>query len=177
MNLNQFTVKAQEAVVDAQALALKKNHQSVEAEHLASTLLQQKDSAVPQCIEKIKAGALKSLLQGVQDLVAKRPQIQGDVQPYLSGTLNRVLVFSEEESKSLRDDFISTEHLFLGLFKIKEGALAELLQKMGIQRTAFLEALKTVRGNQRVTDQTPEENTMPLNVTLAISPLRPLTDA
>ncbi len=157
MNLNQFTVKAQEAVVDAQALALKKMNQSVEPEHLAVALLSQKDSVVTQALDKIKPGTAKSLLATFENLVGKKPQVQGDAQPYLSSSLNRMLVFSEEESKALRDDFISTEHLFLSYFRVKEGAIAETLQKAGVTRNAFLDALKNVRGNQRVTDQTPED--------------------
>jgi len=157
MNLNQFTVKAQEAVVDAQALALKKTNQSVEPEHLGFALLNQKDSVVTQALDKIKPGTAKSLLANFDDLVGKKPQVQGDAQPYLSSSMNRMLVFSEEESKALRDDFISTEHLFLSYFRVKEGAIAEALQKAGVTRNAFLDALKNVRGNQRVTDQNPED--------------------
>ena len=156
MNLNQFTVKAQEAVVDAQAEAVKRSHQSVEPEHLLLAILKQKDGLVPQCLNKSKPGLAKSLLTAVEEDVDKKPQVQGNAPTYLSSVLNRCLARAEEESKTLHDDFISVEHLFLALLSLKEGTVTEFLKKQGITKNSFLEALKTVRGSQRVTDQDPE---------------------
>jgi ATP-dependent Clp protease ATP-binding subunit ClpB len=157
MNLNQFTVKAQEAVVDAQSLAVKKNQQTVDPEHLLYTLLKQDESLVAETLGKIQTKLPLSLLQEAEQEVNKKPQVHGNVQTYLSPTLNKVLVQSEEESKSLRDDFISTEHLFLALFSLKEGVVAQLFSKNRLNKQTFLDALKKVRGSQRVTDQNPEE--------------------
>ncbi|NBT60030.1 type VI secretion system ATPase TssH, partial [bacterium] len=157
MNLNQFTVKAQEAVVDAQSLAVKKSHQTVDPEHLLFTLLNQEDSLVSETLSKLQAKLPSLLLKEVEQELEKKPQVHGNVQTYLSPTLNKVLVQSEEESKGLRDDFISTEHLFLALFSLKEGPVAALLTKNRVNKQAFLDALKKIRGSQRVTDQNPEE--------------------
>ncbi|NBX92410.1 MAG: ATP-dependent chaperone ClpB [Proteobacteria bacterium] len=157
MNLNQFTVKAQEAVVDAQSLAVKKSQQTVDPEHLLFTLLKQDDSLVAETLTKIQSKLPSSLIQEVEQEINKKPQVHGNVQTYLSSTLNKVLVQSEDESKSLRDDFISTEHLFLALFTLKEGAVHALFTKHRINKQIFLDALKKVRGSQRVTDQNPEE--------------------
>ena len=118
MNLNQFTVKAQEAVVDAQSLAVKKSHQSVDPEHLLFALLNQDDGLVPQVLGKIANHAPKALLQEVQTAVDKKPEVHGNVQTYTSSQLNKILAKSEDESKKLRDDFVSTKHLFLLPFQI-----------------------------------------------------------
>jgi ATP-dependent Clp protease ATP-binding subunit ClpB len=157
MNLNQFTVKAQEAVVDAQALTVKKTHQSVDPEHLLLTLLKQKESLVASCLDKIAPATAKALTADVEKEVEKKPQVHGNVQPYLSAPLNKLLMQSEDESKALRDDFISTEHLFLAYFNLKDGPLPEFFKKYRVTKAAFLESLQKVRGSQRVTDQNPEE--------------------
>jgi len=157
MNLNQFTVKAQEAVVDAQSLAVKKNHQTVDPEHLLFTLLNQEESLVAQTLSKIQSSLPDSLLKDTEKEISKKPQVHGNVQTYLSPALNKILVQSEEESKNLKDDFISTEHLFLAFFGLKEGFIPGLFSQFRLNKTAFLDALKKVRGSQRVTDQNPEE--------------------
>ncbi len=157
MNLNQFTVKAQEAVVEAQSLALKKNHQAIEPEHLLVSLLKAKESIVTQTLEKLAAGTPKALLADVEAELAKKPEVHGNVQPYMSATANKLLARAEDESKGLKDDFISAEHIFLAYLALREGSIAELLKKHKITRQAFLEALQQVRGNQRVSDQNPEE--------------------
>ncbi len=158
MNLNQFTVKAQEAVVDAQAAAVKSNHQSVEPDHLLLALLKQKEGVVGQSLDKIQAGTTALLATAVEKELAKKPQVHGNVQPYVSNILNKILLQSEQESKALKDDFISTEHLFLALLSAPDaGSLVPLFQKAHVDKAGFLKALKTVRGAQRVTDQNPEQ--------------------
>ena len=157
MNLNQFTVKAQEAVVDAQSVALKRNHQSIEPEHLLNSLLRQKESLISQCLEGMEKGKTKALFSDLELELRKKPRVEGNVQPYMSATLNKLLVRAEEESKALRDDFISVEHLFLAFLSMKEGGIPALFQKHGINRPEFLKQLQGARGNQRVTDQNPEE--------------------
>ncbi len=157
MNLNQFTVKAQEAVVDAQSLSVKKSHQSVDLEHLLYTLIKQDESLVGQCLDKISAGTSKSFLKDIEDLLKKKPEIHGNVQTYVSPVLNKLLVQAEDEAKGLKDDYVSTEHLFLAFFGIKEPALQEVFSKNKVTKSAFLASLQQVRGTQRVTDQNPEE--------------------
>lgn len=157
MNLNQFTVKAQEAVVDAQSLAIKKNHQSVNIEHLLYTLLKQDESLVTQCLEKTSLGLSKKALSAVDAELNKKTQVHGNVQTYTSPVLQKLFVQSEEESKALKDDFISTEHLFLAMFSLKDSVVSSLFKSWDLTRNNFLEALSKVRGSQRVTDQNPEE--------------------
>lgn len=112
---------------------------------------------VSEVLSKIQSKLPALLLKEAEQEINKKPQVHGNVQTYLSPALNKVLVQSEEESKSLRDDFISTEHLFLALFSLKEGPVATLLSKNRINKQTFLDGLKKVRGSQRVTDQNPEE--------------------
>jgi ATP-dependent Clp protease ATP-binding subunit ClpB len=157
MNLNQFTVKAQEAVVDAQSLAIKKNHQSVDIEHLLYTLLKQDESLVTQCLEKVSSGLSKKAISAVDAELNKKTQVHGNVQTYTSPVLQKLFIQSEEESKALKDDFISTEHLFLAMFSLKDSAISNLFKSWDLTRNNFLEALSKVRGSQRVTDQNPEE--------------------
>ncbi|MBM4316605.1 MAG: type VI secretion system ATPase TssH, partial [Deltaproteobacteria bacterium] len=157
MNLNQFTVKAQEAVVDAQSLAIKKSHQSVDLDHLLYSLLKQEDSLVTQCLEKISSGLPKRALSDLDSILNKKAQVHGNVQTYTSSSLQKLFVQSEEESTTLKDDFISTEHLFLSMFSSKDPSLTSLLKSWNLSRNGFLEALSAVRGTQRVTDQNPEE--------------------
>ncbi len=157
MNTNQFTTKAQEAVVEAQAYAIKHNHQSVDLEHMLWALLKQQESTVVSTLEKIRTGAVKALLKATELELDKKPQVHGNVQAYLAPPLNRLLVQSEEESKKLHDDFVSTEHLFLSFFTQDSASLTRLLAQAGVTREAFLKELQVVRGNQRVTDQNPEE--------------------
>ncbi len=157
MNLNQFTVKAQEAVVDAQGLAVKSNHQSVEVEHLLTALLKQKEGIIGPCFEKIQSGLSKRLLQAFEQALKKIPEVHGNVSPYLSAGLNKLLAHSEDESKKLGDDFISVEHLLLAALNLKEGTAAEIFRQNQVTKDRFLESLQKVRGTQRVSDQNPEE--------------------
>ncbi len=157
MNINQFTVKAQEAVVDAQAAAVKGSHQSVDPEHLLFALLKQEDGLVSQTLDKIAKATSKALMTAVQKELDKKPQVHGNVQSYLSQPANRLLLSAEAEAKALHDDFTSTEHLFLALLGLREGVIPELLKQAKITKASFLEALQKVRGNQKVTDQNPEE--------------------
>ena len=163
MNLNQFTMKAQEAVVDAQSLAIKKNHQSVDLDHLLYTLLKQDDSLVTQCLEKISSGLSKKAIAEIESLLNKKSQVHGNVQTYTSPALQKLFVQSEEESKLLKDDFISTEHLFLAMFSSKETSIVNFLKSLNLTRAHFLEALSKVRGSQRVTDQNPDRKSTRLN--------------
>ncbi len=154
MNLNQFTVKAQEAVVDAQSAAIKSNHQSVDTEHLLASLLKQKDGVVAQTFEKM--GSAKNLLSAtLAKELEKKPQVHGNVQPYVSAGLNKVFALSELESKTLKDDFISAEHLCLALFT--DPQTKTIFEKAKVTKADFLASLKSIRGSARVTDQNPEE--------------------
>ncbi|OAI40728.1 ATP-dependent chaperone ClpB [bacterium SCGC AG-212-C10] len=155
MNLQKFTEKAQEAVVDAKRLAEELQHQELSVDHLFVALATQKDGVVTRLLKLLDvepaqfAGTVAGSLQA-------RPKVYGDVQVYLGGPLNRAVATAEKEAERLKDDYVSTEHLFLGCVEQADGATAKYLQSAGLTRDAVYQALVKLRGNQRVTDQNPE---------------------
>ncbi|MBN9389822.1 MAG: ATP-dependent chaperone ClpB [Chloroflexi bacterium] len=155
-NINRFTEKSQEALVSAQQLAEKYNHNQIEPEHLLAALLQQPEGIVPQVLQKASFDP-RSLLQTVETELDKLPKITGrESQVGISNQLRQVLVKAHEEAQQFRDDFVSTEHLLLALLQPQSGRAFRLLQSAGVSREQILQALTEVRGNQRVTSQNPE---------------------
>jgi ATP-dependent Clp protease ATP-binding subunit ClpB len=155
MNYEKFTLKAQEALNDASAIAQKEDHSQVEVEHLLLALLRQEDGIVRPLIEQAGAEADK-LIRDTEALTRACPKIYGEAaQIYFSSAASRVLAKAEAESASLKDDYISTEHILIAI-AAGEGKAAELLKKAGVTKNGILGALKQVRGNVRVTDQSPE---------------------
>ncbi|MCL2832895.1 MAG: ATP-dependent chaperone ClpB [Treponema sp.] len=156
MDLEKFTIKAQEALNNASSLAQKNDNSQVENEHLLLALLQQEDGIVPPIVEKIGADPGK-LGKSALALIQGQPKMYGETaQLMFSSGVSKVLAKAENEAASLKDEFISAEHLLIAL-SAAEGKAAEILKKAGINRAAILDALKQVRGNTRVTDQNPEE--------------------
>jgi ATP-dependent Clp protease ATP-binding subunit ClpB len=156
MNLNKYTEKAQEAVLGAQQLAERAGHAELTPEHLLLALLAQRDGIVPALVGKMRvdAAALGAEAQGLVDKLSK---VRGGAQPGFSARLRDIVGNAEAEAARMKDDFVSTEHLFLALASdTGRGASATLLKQRGITRDALLEALTAVRGSQRVTDQNPE---------------------
>jgi len=159
VDFNRFTQKAQEALSIAQGLALKKHHQQVDTEHLLLALLEQADGLIPRILEKmeVNVGDLRSRLM---DELSRRPQVTGpgaDTQQlYITTRLSRHLTLADDEAKKLKDDYISTEHLVLAILADSSDPLARLLQQLGITRDSFLQALRAIRGAQRVTSPNPE---------------------
>jgi ATP-dependent Clp protease ATP-binding subunit ClpB len=156
MNLNRYTEKAQEAVVGAQQLADRAGHPEVLPEHLLLALIAQRDGIVPALLAKMGVSE-SALTPDVEALVGKLPSVQGGAQPGLSSRLRKVLNAAEQEAERLKDEFTSTEHLFLAI--AGEGGRApsvDALKKRGVTKDSILQALTTVRGSQRVTDQNPE---------------------
>ncbi len=157
MNLQRYTEKAQEALLAAQSLATEYNQSQIEPEHLLLALLEQDGGVVPQIFMKLNvsvseaAGRLRAAVQAL-------PRITGTTQqPSVSGRLNAVANRAEQEAKNLKDDYVSTEHLLLAL--IEEGTRhtgGKLLQGDNVTRDRVLQVLTGIRGNQRVTSQTPE---------------------
>jgi ATP-dependent Clp protease ATP-binding subunit ClpB len=156
MNLNRYTEKAQEAVLGAQQLADRAGHPEVLPEHLLLALVAQRDCIVPALLAKM--GVSESALgPEAEALVGKLPSVQGGSQPGLSARLRKVLNAAEQEAERLKDEFTSTEHLFLAI--AGEGGrapAAEALKKRGVTKDSIFQALTSVRGTQRVTDQNPE---------------------
>lgn len=155
MNIDKYTVKAREALQDAASRAEQNNHSQVEPEHLLCTLLEQKDGIVPPLIEKIGVSAQR-LLDDLTTRLDKKPRVTGDsAQVYMSPVLTKVCAQAEKIASSLKDEYVSTEHILLALTKSDDEA-GELLRSHGVTYDASLTALKDVRGNQRVTSEDPE---------------------
>ena len=156
MDYEKLTLKAQEALNEASSIAQKGDHSQIEVEHVLLALLRQEDGIVTPVIEKIGADAAM-LTKSAEVLTDKQPKIYGEAaQLYFSSAASKILAKAESEAASLKDEFISAEHILIAIAE-GEGKAAELLKKAGVTKDAILRALKQVRGNARVTDQNPEE--------------------
>ena len=157
MNFNKYTQKAQEAVVEAQSLAEERNHGQVEGIHLVATLLRQSNGVVPQLINRI-GGSLPLLQQAVEtELNRLSSAIGATASVSLSRELSNMLKAAEREAAKLKDDYVSTEHLLLSIVdNSKRIRTLGFLAEAGINRSGVLQALKSIRGGQRVTSQNPE---------------------
>jgi ATP-dependent Clp protease ATP-binding subunit ClpB len=156
MNLNKYTEKAQEALAQAQSLAGEYNHSQIEPAHLLLALLQQVDGVVPQIVQKLRADP-RVLQQELEQDLARRPKVYGSAtQVGLSRTLQAVLASAEQEAGRMRDEYVSTEHLFIALTDKAASDVATFLTSQGITKDAILRALTGIRGSQRVTTPTPE---------------------
>jgi ATP-dependent Clp protease ATP-binding subunit ClpB len=157
MQLDKLTIKSQEALSEAQRLAHSHSHQEVDGEHLLLALLGQSDSLVPELLQKIGVPPAK-LHPDVEAELARRHKVQGtsssDV--YLGANLKKALDAAQSEANKLKDEYISTEHLLLGLIAEGGSSLKQIFKAHGLKRDTVLRALVELRGNQRVTDQNPE---------------------
>ena len=154
MNIQKFTQKSMEAVNGCEKLAYEYGNQEIEQEHLLKSLLSVEDSLILKLIEKM--GIDKDhFLNRVEQALNKRVKVQGG-QVFIGQYLNRVLVDAENEAKQLGDEYVSVEHLFLSMIKEPNKEIAQIFKEYGITRERFLQALSTVRGNQRVTSDNPE---------------------
>jgi ATP-dependent Clp protease ATP-binding subunit ClpB len=156
MQMEKFTIKAQEALQASQNIAGRFSHQEIDGEHLLLALLEQTDGLIHPLLQKLGAspGALTRELEAELE---RRPKIQGTSETFPGTGIKRALDAAQNEAAKLKDDYTSTEHLILGLLDAGSPALKKLLQKFGLRRDAVLQALADIRGNQRVTDQNPEE--------------------
>ena len=162
MKFDKLTIKAQEALAEAQSLAQERNNQVIDIPHIMIALLTE-DGIPGQVIAKL--GTNLNVVRGLaQDEVNKLPKVQGDSdQVYLSRELNKAFKTAEKEAKSLGDEYLSTEHLLLGVVQDSTGNLKNELKRLGITRDSILKVLKDVRGNQNVTSQSPEDTMQSLN--------------
>lgn len=161
MNINKFTQKSLQAVNDLEKIAYEYGNQEVEQEHLLYSLLNQEDSLILKLIEKMEIDK-EHFARNVENALAKRTKVSGG-QPYIGQHLNKVLVSAEDEAKAMGDEYVSVEHLFLAMIKYPNPAIKEIFREYGITRDRFLQALSTVRGNQRVTTDNPEATYDTLN--------------
>jgi len=157
MDINRLTEKAQEALRAAQGEAIRLGHQQVDVEHLLLALLNQEGGLATSILDKAGVDA-KIVQQHVEAELARLPKVSGanggDV--YITGRLNRLLVKAEDEAKTLKDEYISVEHLLLAMIDDKSGAAGRILNEHGLTRDRLMQTLKQVRGSQRVTSQNPE---------------------
>ena len=157
MNLNKFTIKSQEAVQNAQEIAASYSNQAIEPEHLLAALVQDAEGVVVPILQKLGAN-VNYLKIKVNEVLEKLPKTQGPAASrYVSPTLAMVFETAQNGAAALKDEYISTEHLVLGLIDEKSSGAGKLLRDQGVTKDGVYKALKDVRGSQRVTDQTPEE--------------------
>ena len=154
MNINKFTQKSLEAVNSCEKLAYQYGSPEIDQEHILYSLLTIEDSLILKLIEKMEVNK-EAFLSQVQQAVEKKPKVSGG-QTYISKSLNQVLVSAEDEAKAMGDEYVSVEHLFLSLMKYPNTEIKKLFQAYGITRERFLQALSTVRGNQKVVSDNPE---------------------
>ncbi len=161
MNFQKFTQKSVQAVNDLEKTALEYGNQEIEQEHLLYSLLNQEESLIARLIAKMEID-LTLFKERVEEALNKRVKVSGG-QPYIGQYLNRALVSAEEEAKRMGDEYVSVEHLFLSLLDHPSSSVKALFRENGITRDRFLQALSTVRGNQRVTSDNPEATYDTLN--------------
>src|SRR5450755_2321287 len=155
MQLDKLTIKSQEAVQEAQRIAKEYSHQEMDGEHLLLALIGQTESLIPDLLEKIGVPSAK-LKPDLERELARRHKVQGAGDVFMSASLKKVLDAAQSEAAKLKDDYISTEHLLLGLIDQADTSLKKILQTHGLKRDTVLKALADLRGNQRVTDPAPE---------------------
>ena len=154
MNISKFTQKSLQAVQDLEKTAYDFGNQEIEQEHLLYNLLHQDDSLILKMIEKMEINK-DHFLNRVETALNDRVKVSGG-QPYIGQYLNKALINAEDEAKAMGDEYVSVEHLFLAMLKTPSPSMKKLFQEYGITRERFLQALSTVRGNQRVTTDNPE---------------------
>ncbi|MCM1191280.1 MAG: ATP-dependent chaperone ClpB [Butyrivibrio sp.] len=154
MNIQKFTQKSVQAVEGCERLAYEYGNQEIEQEHLLYSLLTLEDSLILKLIEKMEIRK-EHFVSRTEEALKKRPKVQGG-QVYIGEMLNKALISAEDEAKALGDEYVSVEHLFLAMLKHPNRAIDQIWKEYGITRERFLQALSTVRGNQRVTSDNPE---------------------
>ncbi|MBR1740189.1 MAG: ATP-dependent chaperone ClpB [Ruminococcus sp.] len=160
MNINKLTERSVQAVQEAQSVAAKYSNQTIDQEHLLTALASDPDGLIPQLLDKLGADS-RAFAQAAENAVGKLPKVtvggraQGQI--YVSNDLDRALAEAESQAERMKDEFVSVEHLFLGIMECPNRAAKELFDSFGIKKTELLKVLKEVRGSARVTGQNPEE--------------------
>lgn len=155
MRLDKFTVKAQEAVAEAQNLAGQNGNQQIEPEHLLLALIDQDEGLTQAIFHKLGVDP-KKVQSDVMQLIQKLPKVSGGMGDYLSTSFKKVLDAAQNEAAGLKDDYVSTEHLLLALSEVKDAKTFALLKSLGVSKANLMKALVDIRGSHRVTDQNPE---------------------
>ncbi len=161
MNINKFTQKSIEAVNNCEKLAYEYGNQELEQEHLLYSLVTMDDSLIGKLIEKMEIDKTH-FINRVEQALQKRVKVSGG-KLYVGQKLNQVLISAEDEAKQMGDEYVSVEHIFLSMLKYPNTEIKEIFKEYGITRERFLQALSTVRGNQRVVSDNPEATYDTLN--------------
>ncbi|MEJ2093026.1 MAG: ATP-dependent chaperone ClpB [Syntrophobacterales bacterium] len=161
MRFDKLTLKAQEALQGSQELARTLQNPQIEPVHMLRTLLAQEEGLIRPLLKKLEVDP-KRLIKGVEDQLTKLPRVSGDAQVYLSPGLNKVLDEAFKQAGQMRDEYVSTEHIFYGLAADKGSDTGRLLADLGLTPEIILQALMELRGSSRVTDQAPEDKYQPL---------------
>ena len=155
MNINKFTQKSMEAVQGCEKLVYEYGNQEIDQEHLLYSLLVQEDGLIGKLITKMEI-QLPYFTDRVEQVLEGNVKVSGNGQKYISNALNQVLISAEDEAKAMGDEYVSVEHLFLSLLRQPNQKLKQVFQEFGLTRERFLQALSTVRGNQKVVSDNPE---------------------
>ncbi|HTD65243.1 MAG TPA: Clp protease N-terminal domain-containing protein, partial [Candidatus Limnocylindria bacterium] len=156
MQLDRFTTKAQGALQDAQRIAQENSHQAIDGEHLMLALLRQSEGLIQPLLQKLSVQPVQ-IEREIETELTRRAKVQGGTEPYLAPELRRALDAAENEARKLKDEYTSTEHLLLALIGDGGTALKRILSTHKVTRDDVLRVLAELRGNQRVTDQNPED--------------------
>ena len=161
MNTQKLTKKSIETVETAQSIAVKNNNQQIDQCHILLALLEQEEGLIPQLLQSMEVNA-EYVTDSAAKIVDGVPKVTGSGarelnSVYITSELDRALTAAEEEAERMNDEFISVEHLFLGLLDKAAGKVKELFSEHRITKNAFLSALQKVRGNTRVTSDSPED--------------------
>ncbi|MFN7141711.1 MAG: Clp protease N-terminal domain-containing protein, partial [Limisphaerales bacterium] len=158
MRPERLTIKAQEALQAAQQIAGRYSHQELDGEHLLYAMLEQSDSLIPPLFEKLGV-SVDRISSDLERELERRVKVQGisSSDLFLGNALKKALDAAEKEAEKLKDEYTSTEHLLLGLLEQGSSSLKKIFQAHGLHRDTVMKALAELRGNQRVTDQNPED--------------------
>lgn len=163
MDYNKFTEKAQATIMACQNIAIAEGNQQIDGEHLHLALLTQEDGLISKLVNFIGVKTA-DLIRDVEDEISKLPKVQGGNDSlYASKRFNQLIMNSEKIAGNFKDEYVSVEHFYLALLEEKNSPSARIFKKYGITKDGFLQALTKVRGNQRVTNQNPEDNYDALN--------------
>ncbi len=156
MRFDQFTFKAQEVIQAAQKTAEEMQHQAVDVEHLLLALVEQTEGILVPLLQKVGASP-KQIAASLRGELGKLPKVYGPTQAYITPRLNEVFKRAQEEAGRLKDEYISVEHLLLGIQDDPSGVAAQILRSSGVTKDGVYSALQAMRGGQRITDPSPEE--------------------
>ncbi len=157
MNLEKYTQKAREAIIDCQNIGIDQGHQQLDGEHLHLALMLQQDGLIPKLVKYMDVDTGK-IVGELQSEMERLPKVAGgDSNMYSSRRLNQILLNAEKTAASFGDEFVSVEHIYLALLNEKGTPSARIFAKYGIDKEKFLKALESIRGNQKITNQNPEE--------------------